>query len=69
MSWPSDAAARFFAAAGVERFASTGISKEKCRNRVGSAAALPFVQGLLHGLNELTGRPLPRGRLFELCAR
>jgi homoserine kinase len=58
----------FFKRAVVRPFAfSCDITGEIPRSRgLGSSAAIRV--GLLHGLNELTGRPLQRREIFELAA-
>ena len=65
----SDAAARFFGTAGVERFAFHWHIEGEVPQSRGLGSSVTVRLGLLHGLNELTGRPLPRERLFELCAQ
>jgi homoserine kinase len=59
----------FFSEAAVRPFVfSCGINSEIPPSRgLGSSAALRV--GVLHGLNELTGRPLQRREIFELSAR
>jgi len=65
----SDAAARFFSAAQVERFAfHWNIEGEVPQSR-GLGSSVTVRLGLLHGLNELAGRPLGGEQLFEICAR
>ena len=62
------AADAFWRDAGTKPFAfSCSISGEIPQSRgLGSSAAVRI--GLLHGLNELAGRPLQRRALFKLCA-
>jgi len=59
----------FFARAGRPRFPfSCSIAGEipQCRG-LGSSAAVRL--GVIHGLNELSDRPLQRQDVFEICAR
>ena len=65
----SEAAAEFFPASGAAQFPfDWSITGEVPRSR-GLGSSVTVRLGLLHGLNELTGRPLTPQRLFELCAR
>ncbi|HEX8897111.1 MAG TPA: homoserine kinase [Chthoniobacterales bacterium] len=63
------AADAFFERAPAKLFPfSCAITGEIPSSRgLGSSAAIRV--GLLHGLNELSGRPLERREIFELCAR
>lgn len=62
------AAEKFFAASGVAPFGfSWNITGDVPRAR-GLGSSVTVRLGLLHGLNELAGRPLTRERLFALCA-
>jgi homoserine kinase len=62
------AAAAFFNNAGKPFAFSCTITGEIPRSRgLGSSAAVRL--GVLHGLNELAGRPLQRSELFNLAAR
>jgi len=63
------AADSFFKRAAAKPFAfSCNITGEIPPSRgLGSSAAIRL--GVLHGLNELAGRPLQRREIFELCAR
>jgi len=67
----SATAAAFFDAAGaaaIERFPfHWRIDGEVPRSR-GLGSSVTVRLGLLHGLNELTGRPLSARRMFEICA-
>ena len=64
----AEAASRFFAASGVERFLfSAEIEGEVPRSR-GLGSSVTVRLGVLHGLNELAGRPLAADRLFQLCS-
>lgn len=65
----SDAAARFFAAAHAEPFAFHWEIEGEVPQSRGLGSSVTVRLGLLHGLNELTGRPLQREQLFELCAQ
>lgn len=61
-------AEKFFAAAEQERFSfGWTIAGDVPRSR-GLGSSVTVRLGLLHGLNELAGRPLEAGRLFALCA-
>ena len=64
----TEAAALFFKRTKREPFAFACSANEKiprCRG-LGSSATIRL--GVLHGLNELSGRPLDRSSLFKLCA-
>ncbi len=64
----TEAADLFFTRTKRPRFAFSCSAKEKvprCRG-LGSSATIRL--GVLHGLNELAGRPLDRPSIFELCA-
>lgn len=65
----ADAAAeKFFAAGGGAPYPfSWKIAGDVPRSR-GLGSSVTVRLGLLHGLNELAGRPLTAGRLFTLCA-
>lgn len=65
----SDAAARFFGAAGVNPFAFHWQIEGDVPQSRGLGSSVTVRLGLLHGLNELTDRPLGREQLFELCAQ
>lgn len=59
---------KFFAASGGEAFPfSWRIEGDVPRSR-GMGSSVTVRLGLLHGLNELSGRPLDRERLFTICA-
>jgi homoserine kinase len=60
---------RFFQRTGRKPFSfSCSIAGDIPKSRgLGSSAAVRL--GILHGLNELTNRPLQRRELFELCAQ
>jgi homoserine kinase len=62
------ASAAFFKRAGAKPFSfSCSIAGGIPASRgLGSSAALRV--GVVHGLNELAGRPLQRGAIFEICA-
>jgi homoserine kinase len=63
-----EVAEKFFPASGGAPFAfDWSIAGEVPRSR-GMGSSVTVRLGLLHGLNELTGRPLSAQRLFELCA-
>ena len=64
----AEAANLFFKQTKRRRFAFSCSAKEKiprCRG-LGSSATVRL--GILHGLNELSGRPLDRLSIFRLCA-
>jgi len=64
-----EAAALFWEASGVAEFAfGWSIEGDVPRSR-GMGSSVTVRLGLLHGLNELAGRPLEAKRLFELCAQ
>jgi homoserine kinase len=64
----AEVAGKFFPASGIAPFAfDWSIAGEVPRSR-GMGSSVTVRLGLLHGLNELTGRPLGAQRLFELCA-
>jgi homoserine kinase len=65
----SNAAARFFAAAGLEPFAFHWSIEGEVPESRGLGSSVTVRLGLLHGLNELNGRPLSREQLFALCAQ
>ncbi|MDB6171637.1 MAG: Homoserine kinase [Chthoniobacteraceae bacterium] len=65
----ADAAARFFNAARTEPFAFHWEIKGEVPQSRGLGSSVTVRLGLLHGLNELTGKPLSREHLFELCAQ
>ena len=64
----TDAAAKFFTAAHVPSFAFHWEIEGDVPQSRGMGSSVTVRLGLLHGLNELTGRPLSGERLFELCA-
>lgn len=64
----TDAAAKFFSAAQVPSFAFHWEIEGEVPQSRGMGSSVTVRLGLLHGLNELTGRPLDRDRIFELCA-
>jgi len=63
------AAAAFFAAAGVEAFDHSWSVQGAVPVSRGLGSSVVLRLGLLHGLNELAGRPLEAERLYRLCAR
>jgi homoserine kinase len=64
----NEAAAAFFGTAGVAPFRfHCHIDGEVPRSR-GLGSSVTVRMGLLHGLNEITGRPLNQRRIFEICA-
>jgi homoserine kinase len=64
----NEAAAAFFHTAGIAPFAfHCHIDGEVPRSR-GLGSSVTVRLGLLHGLNELVGRPLNDRRMFEICA-
>ncbi len=64
----SDAAARFFAAAKVAPFAFHWDIEGEVPQSRGLGSSVTVRAGLIHGLNELTGSPLSKQALFEICA-
>ena len=64
----TDAAAKFFSAAHVPSFAFHWEIEGGVPQSRGMGSSVTVRLGVLHGLNELTGRPLSRERLFDLCA-
>jgi homoserine kinase len=63
-----EAAALFFRAAGGKPFAfHWSVEGDVPRSR-GLGSSVTVRLGVLHGLNELAGRPLNRHELFHLCA-
>ncbi len=64
----TDAAAKFFTAAHVDSFAFHWEIEGDVPQSRGMGSSVTVRLGLLHGLNELSGRPLTRERIFELCA-
>jgi len=64
----NEAAAAFFGTAGLGPFQfHCHIDGDVPRSR-GLGSSVTVRLGLLHGLNELEGRPLSDRRLFEICA-
>ena len=64
----AEAAAQFFPASGVAPFEfDWSITGDVPRSR-GMGSSVTVRLGLLHGLNELAGRPLDAPRLFQICA-
>ncbi len=64
----AEAAAAFFGAADEKPFAfSWSVEGDVPRSR-GLGSSVTVRLGILHGLNELAGRPLDRHMLFRLCA-
>jgi homoserine kinase len=64
----AEAAELFWRASGAAEFSfEWSIAGEVPRSR-GMGSSVTVRLGLLHGLNELAGRPLDAARLFELCA-
>jgi homoserine kinase len=64
----TDAAAKFFTAAQVPSYAFHWEIEGDVPESRGMGSSVTIRLGLLHGLNELSGRPLSRERIFELCA-
>ncbi len=63
------AAAAFFDAAGIAPFEfEWSIEGDVPRSR-GMGSSVTVRLGILHGLNEVSGRPLSDERLFQICAR
>jgi homoserine kinase len=68
MPMANEAAAAFFAAAGLAPFEfHCRIDGDVPRSR-GLGSSVTVRLGLLHGLNQLTGAPLNDRRIFEICA-
>ena len=61
-------ASAFFNAAGVNSFPFAWTVEGDVPQARGLGSSVTVRLGLLHGLNELAGRPLNRHRLFVLCA-
>jgi homoserine kinase len=64
----SKAADLFFKRSGVRRFPFSCSAKETIPRSRGLGSSASVRLGILHGLNELSGRPLDRLSLFRLCA-
>jgi homoserine kinase len=64
----TDAAAKFFTAAHVPSYAFHWEIEGDVPQSRGMGSSVTVRLGLLHGLNEISGRPLSRERIFELCA-
>ncbi len=64
----AEAAEKFFAASSIERFGFEWSIEGDVPQSRGMGSSVTVRLGLLHGLNELAGRPLDAFRLFELCA-
>lgn len=65
----SAVAEKFFTAAGSSPFPFTWkITGDVPRSR-GMGSSVTVRLGLLHGLNELAGKPLPADTLFQICAQ
>jgi homoserine kinase len=62
------AAKAFFEAAGTEPFAHSWSAQGDVPTSRGLGSSVVLRLGLLHGLNELSGRPLDPDRLYRLCA-
>lgn len=61
-------AEKFFAAAGTARFPFAWEIEGDVPRARGLGSSVTVRLGLLHGLNELSGRPLSASTLFQLCA-
>lgn len=64
----AEAAEKFFAATGGERLGFEWTIEGEVPQSRGMGSSVTVRLGLLHGLNQLAGRPLDAYRLFELCA-
>lgn len=64
-----EAAALFFREAGVRRFAFHWEVEGSVPRSRGLGSSVTVRLGVLHGLNELAGKPLSRADLFLLCAK
>ena len=58
----------FFKRAGQQPFSFSCSIKERILRARGLGSSATIRLGLLHGLNELSGRPLDRLSIFKLCA-
>jgi homoserine kinase len=63
-----EAAGGFFPAAGIRPFDFVWSIKGDVPRSRGLGSSVTVRLGLLHGLNQLAGRPLDGKRLFEICA-
>jgi homoserine kinase len=63
-----DAATRFFAQTKRKPFAFSCAIDGNVPSARGLGGSVTVRLGVLHGLNELSGRPLDRDQIFELCA-
>jgi homoserine kinase len=64
----AEAADLFFKRTKHRRFAFSCSAKEKIPRSRGLGSSATIRLGILHGLNELTRRPLDRLSIFQLCA-
>jgi homoserine kinase len=64
----AEAAAKFFSATGGDPFGIEWKIEGSVPQSRGLGSSVTVRLGLLHGLNELAGKPLNAFRLFELCA-
>lgn len=62
------AADLFFKRSGVRRFPFSCLAKETIPRSRGLGSSATVRLGILHGLNELSSRPLDRLPIFHLCA-
>lgn len=62
------AAERFFRQAKVKPFPFSCVIKGDVPASRGLGSSVTVRLGVMHGLNALVGRPLPREQIFELCA-
>ncbi|MFA7343957.1 MAG: homoserine kinase [Terrimicrobiaceae bacterium] len=63
-----EAAALFFRESGIRRFAFHWEVEGSVPRSRGLGSSVTVRLGVLHGLNELAGRPLGRADIFRLCA-
>jgi homoserine kinase len=64
----AEAASSFFAVSGSASFPFQWSIEGEVPQSRGMGSSVTVRLGLLHGLNELAGRPLDAMRLFEICA-
>ena len=64
----TDAAAKFFSAAQIPQFAFHWEIEGEVPQSRGMGSSVTVRLGTVHGLNEISGRPLTRVQLFDLCA-
>ena len=65
----SEAADAFFASAGKRSFRFAAIIEGDVPRSRGLGSSVTVRLGVMHGLNDLLGRPLGREAIFQLCAK